>query len=118
MARFILVTIIISLLLIGGGYLFFDLLPGFFWESIILLALSTVGLYRFLINIKRDKPDYFVPLYLATLTVKLIAYGAYIFVMVKLQPEKMFENVVFFMIGYVIFTMTETYFLHRFVNRS
>lgn len=117
MARFILVTIIISLLLVCGGYLFFETLPGFFWESIILLALSTVGLYRFLINVKRDKPDFFVPLYLATLTVKLIAYGAYIFLMVKLQPGLMFENVVFFMVGYVIFTGVETYFLHRFVNR-
>ncbi len=117
MGRFIIVAIIISLLLVGGGYLFFETLPGFFFESILLLLLSTLGLYRFLINIKRDKPDYFVPLYLATLAVKLIAYGAYIFVLVKLQPEQMFENVVFFMIGYVIFTGVETYFLHRFVSR-
>ena len=118
MARFIITTSIISLLLISGGYLFFNALPGFFWESIILLLVSTVGLYRFLINIKRDKPDFFVPLYLATLTVKLIAYGAYIFAMAKLQPEWLVENVVFFMIGYVIFTGAETYFLHRFVSRS
>ncbi len=117
MARFIVAAIIISLLLIGGGYLFFDTLPGFFWESIILLILSTVGLYRFLVNIKRDKPDFFVPLYLATLAVKLIAYGAYIFVMAQLQPEWMFENVVFFMVGYVIFTALETVFLYRVVNR-
>lgn len=117
MAKFIITTLIISLLLVGGGYLFFETLPGFFFESIILLLLSTAGLYRFLINIKRDKPDFFVPLYLATLTVKLIAYGAYIFILVKLQPEWMFENVVFFMVGYVIFTGVETYFLHRFVNR-
>lgn len=117
MARFIITAIIISLLLAGGGYLFFETLPGFFFESIILLLLSTVGLYRFLVNIKRDKPDFFIPLYLATLAVKLIAYGAYIFVMIKLQPERMFQNVVFFMVGYVIFTGVETVFLHRFVSR-
>lgn len=117
MARFVIATIIISLLLVGGGYLFFETLPGFFWESITLLVLSTTGLYKFLVNIKRGKPDYFVPLYLATLTIKLLAFGAYIFLMAKLQPEWMFENVVFFMVGYVIFTGLETVFLYRVVNR-
>lgn len=118
MARFIITTIIISLLLVGGGYLFFETLPDFFWLSLILLALSTVGLYHFLISIKKDKPDYFVPVYLGTLTIKLIAYVAYIFVMAKLRPEEVFGNVVFFMIGYVIFTALETVFLYWFVNRS
>lgn len=117
MAKFIIATGIVSLLLIGGGYLFFDPLPGFFWPSLILLAVSTVGLYRFLVNMKRDKPEYFVPVYLGTLTIKLIAYVAYIFVMAKLQPADVFGNVVFFMIGYVIFTALETAFLYRVVNR-
>jgi hypothetical protein len=116
LVRFIVFTIIISLLLAGGGYLFFETLPDFFWESIILLAASTIGLYKFLVNIKRDKPDFFIPLYLATMTIKLIAFGAYIFLMAKLQPDQMFENVVFFMVGYVIFTGLETVFLYRFVN--
>lgn len=117
MARFIITTIIISLLLSGSGYLFFETLPDFFWPSLILLAVSTIGLYRFLVNIKKDKPDYFVPMYLGTLTIKLIAYVAYVFVMAKLRPEEVFGNVVFFMIGYVIFTALETVFLYRFVSR-
>lgn len=117
MAKFILAAIIVSLLLIGGGYLFFETLPGFFWQSLVLLNLSTIGLYRIMVNIKRDKPDYFVPLYLATLILKLLAFGTYIFLMVKLQPEWRIQNVVFFMVGYVIFTGLETVFLYRFVNR-
>lgn len=117
MARFIIAISIVSLLLIGGSYLFFEAPPDFFWTSLGLLAVSTAGLYRFLVNIKRDKPDYFVPLYLGTLTIKLIAYVSYIFVMAKLRPEEVFKNVVFFMIGYVIFTGLETVFLYRVVNR-
>lgn len=117
MGRFIITTVIISLLLISSGYLFFQTLPGFFYPSLILLVLSTVGLYRFLINIKRSQPDYFVPVYLGTLAIKLIAYVVYIIVMIKRQPEDVFGNVVFFMIGYVIFTALETTFLHRVVNR-
>jgi hypothetical protein len=117
LARFIIATLIVSLLLIGGGYLFFETLTDFFWVSLIFLALSTVGLYRVLVNIKRDKPEYFVHVYLGTLAIKLIAYVSYIFVMAKLRPEEVFWNVVFFMIGYVIFTALETVFLYRVVNR-
>ncbi|HET9053390.1 MAG TPA: hypothetical protein VFM90_04410 [Cyclobacteriaceae bacterium] len=117
MARFIIVTVIISLFLIGGGFLFVETPPRLFFVSLLLLVLSTLGLYRFLVNIKRNKPGYFVPLYLGTLAIKLVAYISYIFVMVKLRPEERFENVVFFMIGYVIFTLQETVFLYRVVNR-
>ena len=117
MVRFVIATLIVSLLLIVGGYLFFETLTDFFWVSLILLALSTIGLYRVLVNIKRDKPEYFVHVYLGTLAIKLIGYVAYISVMAKLRPEAVFGNVVFFMIGYVIFTALETVFLYRVVNR-
>lgn len=116
MFRFLVISLITSLTFLAGGYFVFETLPKFFYPSIILLFVSTTGLYKFLIDTKLNKPDYFVPIYLSTLVVKLIAYGAYMFVMVKLQPERMAENVVFFMIGYVIFTGLETVFLYRFVN--
>lgn len=67
---------------------------------------------------KRDKPELFVYMYLGTLGIKLIAYAVYLVFMVKRQPETAVENVVFFMIGYVIFTALETVFLYRIVNRS
>lgn len=117
MLRFLFAVSITALLMWGGGYLVFEQLPVFFYQSIILLVVSTVGLYRFLINTKQNKPDLFVPLYLGTLALKLIAYGAYVFVMVQQQPEMAAENVVFFMVGYVIFTGLETVFLYRYVNR-
>lgn len=117
MTRFLITALLISVALLLGGYAYFKILPAFFYQTIILLFVSMAGLYKFLLDTKRDKPDFFVPIYLATLVVKLIAYGAYIFVMVKKQPEMMAENVVFFMIGYVIFTGVETGFLYRFISR-
>lgn len=117
MLRFVLVVSITAALMWAGGYLIFEQLPAFFYQSIILLVVTTVGLYRFLVNTKQNKPDLFVPLYLGTLALKLLAYGAYVFVMVQQQPEMAAENVVFFMIGYVIFIGLETVFLYRYVNR-
>jgi hypothetical protein len=115
--RFLIALFIVSLALFAGGYFVFESLPKFFYHSIIFLFISTAGLYKFLLETKHSKPDLFVPIYLSTLMVKLIAYGGYIFVMVKKQPEMKAENVVFFMIGYVIFTGLETGFLYRSINR-
>lgn len=115
--RFLISSFIASLALFAGGCFVFETLPGFFYHTLIFLFISTAGLYKFLLDAKQNKPDYFVPIYLSTLMMKLIGYGGYIFVMVKKQPEMKAENVVFFMIGYVIFTALETVFLYRVINR-
>ncbi len=117
MIRFLITTILVTAVIIVVGYFAFDLLPGFFYQTLILLFITTVGLYRFLLNIKRKNSDLFVPIYLATFAIKLIAFGGYIFLMIKQQPEMMMENVAFFLIVYVIFTALETTFLYRFVSR-
>lgn len=117
MVRFLITTFLITAAIIGVGYLVFDELPSFFYQTIILLFVTTIGLFRFLRNTKKKNPDFFVPIYLATIAIKLISFGGYIFLMVKQQPEMMRENVAFFLIAYVIFTALETGFLYRFVNR-
>lgn len=117
MNRFLIATFLITAVVTGSGYLIFDKLPGFFYQTILLLLISTVGLFRFLLNTRKKNPDLFVPIYLATIAIKLIAFGGYIFLMVKQQPEMMRENVVFFLIVYVIFTALETVFLYRVISR-
>lgn len=117
MGRFLITTFLIAASIIGVGYLIFDELPGFFYQTIILLFTTTVGLFRFLWKTKQKNPDFFVPVYLATIAIKLIAFVGYIFLMAKQQPEMIRENVVFFLIAYVIFTALETAFLYRFVSR-
>jgi hypothetical protein len=91
--------------------------PEYFFRTLIFLFISTAGLYRFLLRTKQQRPDFFVQLYLATMVVKLIAYGAYLFVVVTAQPEKAVYEVFFFMVVYFIFTAIEIGFLYRHVNR-
>lgn len=117
MIRFVLTATIVGLAIGMTGYFVFEKLPAFFYPTIILLFTSTVGLFRFLLKTRQDNPGVFVQLYLATIAIKLIAYAVYIFYMVKKQPEMRAENVVFFMVSYVIFTALETVFLYRFVSR-
>lgn len=118
MIRFVIASFIVATALVAVGSLAFETKPLFFFQTIGLLFISTVGLYKVLIDMKRDRPEYFIHIYLATLGIKLIAYAAYLVFMVKRQPEMTVENVVFFMVGYVIFTALETVFLYRFVQRA
>lgn len=118
MIRFIIASVVVAAAFAAGGSFAFETNPLFFFQTTGLLFISTVGLYKVLVDMKRDRPEYFVQIYLATLGIKLIAYAAYLVFMVKRQPEMAVENVVFFMIGYVIFTALETVFLYRFVQQA
>jgi len=91
--------------------------PEYFYRTLIFLFVSTAGLYRFLLRTKQQRPDFFVQFYLATMVVKLIAYGAYMFVIVSSQAKRPVYDIVFFMVVYFIFTAIEIGFLYRHVNR-
>jgi hypothetical protein len=90
-------------------------LPSFFYQTLILLAFSTVMIYRYLYKV--DKSEYFVQLYLLTMTVKLLAYGIYNVFVVLQDKAGATANVVFFMVVYAIFTFLEITFLYRRISR-
>jgi hypothetical protein len=117
LAKFLLTLILVTALILAAGVWSYDVLPGYFYQSLIFLLLTTIGLFRFLLKTKQQRPDFFVQFYLGTLVVKLIAFGIYIFLMAQNQPGQMAANVVFFMAVYVIFTALEIGFLYRHVSR-
>lgn len=91
-------------------------LPSFFYETMVLLLLGTGGLYFYLADIKKERPEYFIQLYIATLFAKMIAYAGYVFFMVWDDKQNAHANALFFMITYLLFTAVEVYFLYRKVN--
>jgi hypothetical protein len=99
------------------GHWGMDVLPGYFYQTLIFLFVSTAGLYHFLLRTKQQRPDFFVHFYLATTAIKLIAYGVFVFLMIRKQPEQAAANIAFFMIVYFLFTFIEIGFLYREVNR-
>ena len=74
----------------------------------------TIFVYLYKVN----KPDFFVQLYLLTMAVKLVAYGAYNLLMILKDKSGAAENVVFFMILYLVFTTLEIVFLYRKITGS
>jgi len=90
--------------------------PSFYFQTLALLAIGTGGLYHFLSKVRASNPDFFVQLYLATIALKLLAYGVYLGIVIWKDRPGAIENVVFFMIAYIIFTALEVFFLWRKVN--
>lgn len=114
--RFIITLLVSAMLVVAFGHYLFPVLPSFFYQTIVLLFLGAAGIYYYLVDIKNEKPKYFVQLYLLTLVVKLIAYGVYILFVVMNNPAQAAQNAGVFMATYLIFTAIEIGFLYRKVN--
>jgi hypothetical protein len=93
-----------------------DHLPSFFYETLIFLVFATVVIYGYLY--RTSKPGMFVQLYLLTMAVKLLAYGAYNLVMILQDQPGAVANVVFFMAIYAAVTILEIGFLYRKISRE
>lgn len=119
MIRFMVVLLALAVAVAGGTWLLHVngnvAWPSFFTETLILLIFSTALIFGYLY--RSDKPDFFVQLYLLSMVVKLVAYGAYMFVVILDDAPGAVANVVFFMATYFIFTVAEIAFLHRKITR-
>lgn len=92
-------------------------LPSFFYQTLIFLLFSTSTIFVYLFKV--NKPGFFfIQLYLLTMVVKFIAYGAYNLLMIMDDRAGASLNVVFFMILYFTFTAVEIGFLYRKISNS
>jgi hypothetical protein len=91
-------------------------LPSFFKEILMLLSLTTVLIFRYLYRPR--EPAFFVQLYLGTMVVKLLGYGAFcLWIILKDKPGSV-SNITFFLVVYLVFTVLEITFLFRKISRS
>lgn len=96
-----------------AGY--FDL-PSFFKEIVIFLGISTIGLYRLITNRIGSNPSDFVKIYLGVTVLRILFFGGFIFVIIKLDPDGAIENTVLFLVCYFLFTILEVGVLFRKIN--
>ena len=120
MIRFFFALLFVALLLLTGSWVaigqqWVETLPSFYFQTLIFLLFGTGLLYVYLF--KFDRPGFFVQLYLLTMAVKLLAYGAYNFFMIAEDQRGAAHNVVWFMLLYFIFTALEIGFLHQKISK-
>jgi hypothetical protein len=116
LARFFSVLALVTLVILGLGIFGAWSLPSFYYQSLLLLFISTGGLYYYLLKIREKRPDYFVLFYLASIIIKLLAYGAYLALIIWEDRPGAFGNVVFFIAVYFLFTALEVGFLWQQMN--
>jgi hypothetical protein len=88
--------------------------PSFLYATIFLLTFVTGVIYRYLYKLRT--PEFFVQLYLLLMVVKLMAFLGYnVFMVLKDKPGAA-ANVIFFLIGYFIFTTLEIVFLYQHIT--
>jgi hypothetical protein len=112
-----LIALLASAVLLAWGSLYahahgwIGVLPSFFYQTLIFLVFSTAIIYLYLY--RSNKTGLFLHLYLLTMVVKFIAYGAYNLFVILEDKAGADTNVVFFMLGYFIFTVVEIAFLYH-----
>jgi hypothetical protein len=89
--------------------------PSFFYQTLVLLVLSTYIMYGYL---SRTPSSVFVQFYLLVMVVKLLAYAGYNLLIIRSDPGEANGNVTVFLIIYVLFTALEVTFLYRKISRS
>jgi len=115
--KFVATLVLLALTLVFAYGQLTTQLPSFFYQTLALLLAGTLGIYFYLVDAKKEKPEYFVQLYMGTLFAKIIAYGAYMLFVVWEDRTGAADNVLFFMVGYFIFTAVEIIFLYLKVSR-
>ena len=91
-------------------------LPSFFYQTLLLVVFGTGLIFVYLY--KSNKSTFFVQLYLLTTMVKILAYGAYSFIMILEDRVGAVQNVIWFFTLYAAFTALEIFFLHRKIFRG
>jgi hypothetical protein len=92
-----------------------EMLPSFFWQTVILLFVTTGVIFLYLYQ--ADEKN-FITLYLLTMIVKLLAYVGYNFIVIYQSKAGATANVVFFMVTYFVFTLLEIIFLYPKITRN
>ena len=121
MIRFVVVLLVAAIVVAGltivaRNLSWIDALPSFFYQIILFLIFATFVIYWYLYRI--EKQDFFVRLYLLTLALKIIAYGAFNLIVILEDRRGAPQNVAFFMVVYVLFTALEVVFLYHKISRS
>ena len=121
MIRFIVALVALgALFVLTGSWMLWQQtllsLPSFFYQTLIFVAFSVALVCAYLYKV--NKPAIFVQLYLLTMAVKLLAYGAYVVVIILQDRAGAVENVVFFMIAYFVFSALEIGFLYHKISRE
>lgn len=114
--RFLLTLSGFTLLILAIVQLGLPEAPSASYRILLFLFLTTAGIFYYLLKTREERPYYFIHIYLLSLSIKLVAYLAFLWVTVAGNRSEALPNVVLFLGVYVLFTAIEIAFLYHRVN--
>lgn len=120
MTRFVLLTVLlaglIAIIVITGSSKGLFVRPSFFGEIVIFFVFSNVALYSFTKRAVGGAPTDFIKIYLGATVLRILFFGAFIFLLIRLDRGGAFQNALFFLVNYFLFTALEVAILFREIN--
>lgn len=120
MLRFISLTVLMALIIAGfvmvGSRSGWVARPSFTNEIIFFTLLSTVGLYTLTVRWFTVRPENFVKIYLGTTVLRILFFGVFIFILIRLDKLGSWRNSTLFLVCYFLFTALEVLVLFFQIN--
>jgi hypothetical protein len=79
-------------------------------QVLIIVFLSAITITSYVV-VRKKPPEKFTPVYLLSITVKIFLSCVFVIVLILVDKPSANYNIVFFLIGYGIFTTVEVAFL-------
>lgn len=111
MVRFFAYLVTVTAVVCGGIVWFTRLEPSFLYETCTLLFFGTLVI-AYLVSLTYQWYGNLIQSYLASIVLKIVVYGVYLFFVIRRDPENAAANAIFFGILYIVYTVLEIGFLH------
>ncbi|MBL7852529.1 MAG: hypothetical protein JNN04_16610 [Cyclobacteriaceae bacterium] len=90
--------------------------PSYSDEIILFLGLAHLGLFGFILRRLDSGPEDFVKIYLGSTVLRILFFGLFIFLVIRLDPVSGPANALFFLLSYFLFTGLEVAALYPIVS--
>lgn len=118
--RFILLAGGLALLLVAmitlGAEKEYYKYPSYTKTIVLFLTVAHVGLFHFIVRHLGQHPQDFVKIYLGTTVLRILFFGVFIFLILRLDPRSGTGNALVFLVSYFLFTGLEVAMLYAAVR--
>lgn len=90
--------------------------PSYSDEIILFLGLAHLGLFLFVVRQLDNRPEDFVKIYLGSTVLRILFFGLFIFLVIRLDAAAGPSNALFFLVCYFLFTGLEVAALYPVVS--
>jgi len=91
--------------------------PSYSDEIILFLGLAHLGLFVFVLRQLDNRPEDFVKIYLGSTVLRILFFGVFIFLVIRMDPVSGPSNALFFLLCYFLFTGLEVAALYPIVAK-